>query len=170
MSIQNTIPIEWHCHTARAKSSASTPTVNERTVGRSGGLFVWVAGIDARAAEAGKAGEGGKRRHHGARGRANSARLSDNAGSPPRFRSRRNRNCTSQAWRDHRSPTLESPQCTVTPSCRQRASHRRRTLSSQAQVKPKSWPVGFRVHHVWQPDAICHDEDVFAITHPFDSR
>ena len=72
---QETIPIEWHCHTARAKSSASTPTVNERTVGRSGGLFVWVAGIDARAAEAGKAGKEGKRRHHGARGRANSARL-----------------------------------------------------------------------------------------------
>ncbi len=40
---QETIPIEWQCHTARAKSSASTPTVNERTVGRSGGLFVWVA-------------------------------------------------------------------------------------------------------------------------------
>ena len=49
---QETIPIEWHCRTARAKSSASTPAVNERTVGRSGGLFVWVAGIDARAAEA----------------------------------------------------------------------------------------------------------------------
>ena len=31
--------------------------------------------LDARAAEAGKAGEEGKRRHHGARGRANSARL-----------------------------------------------------------------------------------------------
>ena len=39
---------EWQCHTAKAKSSASTPTdmhVNERTVGRSGGLFVWVAGM-----------------------------------------------------------------------------------------------------------------------------
>jgi hypothetical protein len=35
---------EWQCHTAKAKSSASVPTdmhVNERTVGRSGGLFVW---------------------------------------------------------------------------------------------------------------------------------
>ena len=39
---------EWQCHTAKAKSSASTPTdmhVNERTVGRSGGLFVWVVGM-----------------------------------------------------------------------------------------------------------------------------
>jgi hypothetical protein len=39
---------EWQCHTAKAKSSASIPTdmhVNERTVGRSGGLFVWVAGM-----------------------------------------------------------------------------------------------------------------------------
>ena len=39
---------EWQCHTAKAKSSASNPTdmhVNERTVGRSGGLFVWVAGM-----------------------------------------------------------------------------------------------------------------------------
>src|SRR6266581_3891332 len=39
---------ERQCHTAKAKSSASTPTdmhVNKRTVGRSGGLFVWVAGM-----------------------------------------------------------------------------------------------------------------------------
>ena len=39
---------EWQCHTAKAKSSASTRTdmhVNERTVGRSGSLFVWVAGM-----------------------------------------------------------------------------------------------------------------------------
>jgi hypothetical protein len=39
---------EWQCQTAKAKSSASTPTdmhVNERAVGRSGGLFVWVAGM-----------------------------------------------------------------------------------------------------------------------------
>jgi len=39
---------QWQCHVAKAKSSASSPIdmhVNERTVGRSGGLFVWVAWV-----------------------------------------------------------------------------------------------------------------------------